>query len=142
MARHWSTFVAVSEKQARAIDKMVRDNDLRGDGCDLLARVGKCSRSKVGRMDRLTVQGLVDEVFADVLPADKSMRQLERTLAEEGGDKQLKRLLKGLGDDYDRIVLDCPPGLSQLAEQVFEAADLIVAPEVPSPLSARALAQL
>lgn len=91
---------------------------------------------------------LTDHILAtdhpnlDVLPADKSLRQLERTLAEEGGDKQLKRLLKGLGDDYDRIVLDCPPGLSQLAEQVFEAADLIVAPEVPSPLSARALEQL
>lgn len=91
---------------------------------------------------------LADHILAtdhpnlDVLPADKSMRQLDRTLAEEGGDKQLKKLLKSLAGEYDRVILDCPPGLTQLAEQVFEAVDLIVVPEVPSPLSSRALAQL
>lgn len=78
----------------------------------------------------------------DVLPADKSLRQLERQLIEEDAAKRLRKLLKGFERDYDRVILDCPPGLTELAEQVFRAADLVVVPMLPSPLSTRAFDQL
>ena len=77
----------------------------------------------------------------DVLAADRSLRRLEADLATEG-EKRLKKALKSLEDRYDRIILDCPPGLTELADQLFRAADLIVVPLLPSPLSTRALAQL
>ncbi|WP_156254857.1 ParA family protein [Sandarakinorhabdus oryzae] len=77
----------------------------------------------------------------DVLAADRSLRRLEADLAGEG-EKMLKRALKSLEKRYDRIILDCPPGLTELADQLFRAADLIVVPLIPSPLSTRALAQL
>jgi cellulose biosynthesis protein BcsQ len=77
----------------------------------------------------------------DVLAADRSLRRLEADLATEG-EKRLKKALKSLENRYDRIILDCPPGLTELADQLFRAADLIVVPLIPSPLSTRALAQL
>ncbi|WP_397587520.1 ParA family protein [Sandarakinorhabdus limnophila] len=77
----------------------------------------------------------------DVLAADRSLRRLEADLATEG-EKRLKKALKSLEDCYDRIILDCPPGLTELADQLFRAADLVVVPLIPSPLSTRALAQL
>lgn len=77
----------------------------------------------------------------DVLPADKSLRHLDRLLAADGA-RRLKKLLKGFDRDYDRVILDCPPGLTALAEEVFRAADLIVVPLLPSPLSERAFDQL
>ena len=77
----------------------------------------------------------------DVLAADRSLRRLEADLATEG-EKRLKKALKSLEDRYDRIILDCPPGLTELADQLFRAADLIVVPLIPSPLSTRALEQL
>ena len=77
----------------------------------------------------------------DVLAADRSLRRLEADLATEG-EKRLKKALKSLEERYDRIILDCPPGLTELADQLFRAADLIVVPLIPSPLSTRALAQL
>ncbi len=77
----------------------------------------------------------------DVLAADRSLRRLEADLATEG-EKRLKKALKSLEDRYDRIILDCPPGLTELADQLFRAADLVVVPLIPSPLSTRALAQL
>ena len=40
---------------------------------------------------------------------------------------------------YDRIILDCPPGLTETSEQAMRAADLILVPVIPSPLSRRAL---
>lgn len=77
----------------------------------------------------------------DVLAADRSLRRLEADLATEG-EKRLKKALKSLEDRYDRIILDCPPGLTELADQLFRAADLVVVPLIPSPLSTRALVQL
>jgi chromosome partitioning protein len=78
----------------------------------------------------------------DVLPADQSLRRLEGDLAASDKAKLLKRMLKSLEGDYDRVILDCPPGLSELAERVFRAADIIVSPLIPTPLSQRALDQL
>ncbi|PMU66177.1 ParA family protein, partial [Pseudomonas sp. GP01-A5] len=53
-----------------------------------------------------------------------------------------QKLLVGLRKDYDRILLDCPPGLTETSDQVMRAADLIVVPVIPSPLSERALAEV
>lgn len=78
----------------------------------------------------------------DVLAADKSLRNLEKQLADDDRAKQLKKLIKGLDPTYERIVLDCPPGLTELADQVFRAVDLVVVPMLPSPLSGRAFDQL
>ena len=78
----------------------------------------------------------------DVLAADKSLRSLEKQLVEDDRAKRLKKLLKGLDTDYDRVILDCPPGLTELADQVFRAVDLLVVPMLPSPLSERAYDQL
>lgn len=77
----------------------------------------------------------------DVLPADKSLRHLDRAFADDSA-RRLKRLLREFEADYDRVILDCPPGLTELAEQVFRAADLLVVPMLPSPLSERAFDQL
>lgn len=77
----------------------------------------------------------------DVLAADRSLRRLEAELAGEG-EKRLRKALKSLDDRYDRVILDCPPGLTELADQLFRAADLVVVPLLPSPLSTRAFDQL
>jgi cellulose biosynthesis protein BcsQ len=78
----------------------------------------------------------------DVLAADKSLRHLEKQLVEDEKSKRLKKLIKSVEHDYDRVILDCPPGLTELADQVFRAVDLLVVPMLPSPLSERAYGQL
>lgn len=75
----------------------------------------------------------------DLIPADVSLRGLDRTFHELDKKKRLAKLLGQLDKAYDRVILDCPPGLTETSEQVMRAADLIVVPVIPSPLSARAL---
>jgi len=75
----------------------------------------------------------------DLLAADISLRSLDRFFFTLGKRKRLARLIEDLAKTYDRIILDCPPGLTETSEQVMRAADLILVPVIPSPLSRRAL---
>ena len=73
-----------------------------------------------------------------LLPADESIRDANEQLAALGKRKRLAKLATDLGRDYDCIILDCPPVLGELSAQVMRAADLVIVPLPPSPLSARA----
>lgn len=99
------------------------------------ARKGIAQGELSARIQATDIAGL------DVLAADKSLRHLEAQLADDKA-KRFRKLLKSLEKDYDRIILDCPPGLTELADQVFRAVDLLVVPLLPSPLSDRAWQQL
>ncbi len=78
-----------------------------------------------------------------VIPADFSYRYLDIMLKKvEPPREALRRLLKPFSETYSLAVLDCPPSLSHLADNVFTAADLILVPVVPTWLSLRAYEQL
>src|SRR5262249_29291540 len=57
-------------------------------------------------------------------------------------DRDLAEVLQKLGRGYTYVLLDCPPGLSILSENVFVAADLILVPIIPTVLSLRTLSRL
>lgn len=78
-----------------------------------------------------------------VIPAEFSYRYFDILLKKvEPPREALKRLLKPFSEQYSLAVLDCPPAISHLAENVFVAADLILVPVVPTWLSLRAYEQL
>ncbi len=74
----------------------------------------------------------------DLLPADESIRELDSMFARLGKKKRLAKLTDALAKRYDRIILDCPPVLNEVSAQVVRAADCVIVPLPPSPLSARA----
>jgi chromosome partitioning protein len=75
----------------------------------------------------------------DLLPADESIRTLDRQLGRLGKKKRLSKLVERLAKEYDRIIFDCPPVLNEVSAQVMRAADVVIVPLPPSPISARAL---
>jgi chromosome partitioning protein len=75
----------------------------------------------------------------DLLPADDSLRTLDQAFYELGKRKRLARIAEGLARDYQTIVIDCPPGLADTSDQILRAADIVVVPVIPSPLSQRSL---
>jgi chromosome partitioning protein len=79
----------------------------------------------------------------DLLPADFSHRNLDITFDRRNRRKQrLDIALKPLRRDYDLIILDCPPTINILAENIFNASDHVLVPLIPTTLSARAYKQL
>lgn len=77
----------------------------------------------------------------DLLPGDFSCRHLDLAI-ERSGAGAMELLLAPLRERYDLLLFDCPTGASLLAEAVFDAADLLLVPMVPTTLSLRTLARL
>lgn len=76
--------------------------------------------------------------YLDVIPADQSSRKLDILLDEhKDSKKQMKQMLKQARNNYDFVFIDCPPGFSVLADNIFEAADAILLPTIPTTLSIR-----
>jgi chromosome partitioning protein len=90
--------------------------------------------------DKLILKTAIENL--DLLPADVSLRTLDQMLFAIGKKKRLAKLIEGLAKKYDRIILDCPPGLTETSQQVMRAADMILVPVIPSPLSRRALTEV
>ena len=67
----------------------------------------------------------------DLLPADASLRSLDLAFHEIDSKKRLAKIANGLTRDYDRIIIDCPPGLTDTSDQIMRAADLVVVPVIP-----------
>jgi chromosome partitioning protein len=79
----------------------------------------------------------------DLLPADFTYRNLDLALdSAKQPAKRLASLLAPLHEEYDIIMLDCPPSISLLSESVLHAADLLLVPLIPTTLSVRTLDQL
>jgi chromosome partitioning protein len=79
----------------------------------------------------------------DLLPADFSYRNFAVHLAERRHPtERLLKMSRSLRDIYGALFLDCPSGISLLSENVLRAADVVLVPLVPSPLSLRMLVQL
>jgi cellulose biosynthesis protein BcsQ len=79
----------------------------------------------------------------DLLPADFSYRNMDIEL--DGTKKpvrRIRRLLRPVRDEYDVVILDCPPSISLVSENVLHAANTIVVPLIPTTLSVRTLDQL
>ncbi len=79
----------------------------------------------------------------DILPGDFTYRNMDLLLdGAKNRVRRLSRLLGPLGADYDVVILDCPPSVSLVSENVLHAAGLILVPLIPATLSLRTLDQL
>jgi cellulose biosynthesis protein BcsQ len=143
-----STAVNVAAIAARRGDRVLLwDLDPQGAATFLFrikAKVrGGGKRLVRGRSDVWALIKGTDHDGLDLLPADFSYRHMDLFL--DNGKKptsRLSRVLAPLADEYDLIVLDCPPSISLVSENVFIAADALVVPLIPTTLSLRTLDQL
>jgi chromosome partitioning protein len=84
-----------------------------------------------------------DHELLDLLPADFTYRNMDLELDDvKRPTKGLARVIAPLAGDYEYVFLDCPPAISLASESVFGAADVLLVPLIPSPLSLRTFDQL
>lgn len=64
-----------------------------------------------------------------VLPSDKNLAGAEIELVDsDGREYRLKRLLSSVRENYDYIIIDCPPSLGLLTLNGLTAADSLLVP--------------
>jgi chromosome partitioning protein len=84
-----------------------------------------------------------DYADLDLIPADFSYRNMDLFLEQtKKPERRLRKLLEPLAGAYEYIFLDCPPSISLVSENVFHAADVVLVPTIPTPLSLRTFRQI
>jgi cellulose biosynthesis protein BcsQ len=97
---------------------------------------------KGGRHISRNIKG-TDYDDLDLLPADLSHRHLATTLDKVKHARQrLHDVLAPLQKEYAHIVLDCPPTLSLVADNIVNAANWLLVPVIPTTLSLYTYRQL
>ena len=83
------------------------------------------------------------EEGADLLPATIDLAAAEvRLLTRTGREHVLRVALEDVQDDYDWIIIDCPPSLGVLTVAALAAADQVLVPLQCETLSHRGVGQL
>jgi cellulose biosynthesis protein BcsQ len=78
----------------------------------------------------------IDVISNDPLFSDQFMNHASRlAMLNFGNNELIKITLDEVKDDYDVCILDCSPGRFILHDNIFEAADLLLIPNLPAPLS-------
>jgi cellulose biosynthesis protein BcsQ len=118
------------------------DLDAQGAASYILGQESGVKAAKSSITRDADVSGLVRPstiAGVDVLPADESLRTLDYAFHDLGKRKRLAKIAGHLEADFDRVIIDAPPGLTDTSDQILRAADLVVVPVIPSALSQRSL---
>lgn len=79
----------------------------------------------------------------DILPAAMSFRNLDLLLdGKKRSKKRLREILEPFGAVYDCIIIDSPPNITLLSENILNAADRVLVPVIPTSLSIMTLEKL
>ena len=78
----------------------------------------------------------IDVISNDSKFTDQFMNKASGITALNFLNKDLINItLAEVADDYDVCIMDCSPGRFQLHQNIFQASDLLLIPNVPAPLS-------
>ena len=98
--------------------------------------------SRPGRSIEKSIKG-TDYEKLDLLPAVFTHRSLDVVFdGLKRSKSRLRKLIEPLQNEYELIMFDCPPTISVVAENIFNAADYVLVPLVPTAFSVRAYRQL
>ncbi len=96
-----------------------------------------------GKMDLDDLIKGTDYENLDLMPADFSYRNMDLLLDQtKKPAMRLLKLLRPLSYEYDLVFLDCPPSISLVSENIFQATDALLIPTIPTTLSLRTYRQL
>ncbi len=107
--------------------------------------IEKGSLKKIVEHDRSISEIIMPTEYEglDIIPSDLSTRKLDILLdAQHSSKKYFKSLLKHISASYDFVFIDCPPGFSIVADNIFYASDAVLMPVIPTTLSMRTYEQV
>ena len=110
------------------IDSDPQGNATMGSGVNKTTLIHSINDVLLG--DVLASEAIVKtECYYDLIPANADLTQAEiALLAFEEKEFKLKEALKPIQENYDFIIIDCPPSLNMLTVNSLVAADGVIVP--------------
>ena len=121
--------LAIEEKKVLLVDADPQGNATSGSGVPRMQSRKTLYHALVNdeNLENIVLPTELPLLF--VLPADKNLAGAEIELVErEKREYRLKEVLSKVKDDYDYIIIDCPPSLGLLTLNGLTAADSLLVP--------------
>ncbi|ACR27270.1 ParA family protein [Burkholderia glumae] len=121
--------LAAQEQRVLLIDLDPQGNATMGSGIDKAACESTVYEVLVDGVDIEQARVRPEALAYDVLPANRELAGAEIELVEvENRERQLKAAIDKIADQYDFVLIDCPPALSLLTLNGLCAAHGVVIP--------------
>jgi chromosome partitioning protein len=121
--------LAAAEKKTLLIDMDPQANACSGMGIDKTEVISTVYNVLLGEDSINDVLRKTDLEYLDVVPSNTNLIGAEIELVEiEDREKQLRYAVETISDQYDYIIIDCPPSLSLLTVNALTAANSVLVP--------------
>lgn len=134
-----TTVVALAQAWAdKGLQVLAVDLDSQGNLTTLLSTIDSDKHIRTIREALIERKDLPIEHISenlDLVPATLSLSNIENEITQFYRESVLKKLLDSVKDDYDLIIIDCPPALGLLTFSALIASQALVMPVMADSLS-------
>ncbi len=121
--------LAAAEKKTLLIDMDPQANACSGLGIDKTEVISTVYNVLLGEVSAQEVIQKTDLNYLDVLPSNTDLIGAEIELINKASrEKQLKMSISELVENYQYVIIDCPPSLSLLTVNALSAANSVLVP--------------